>query len=289
MEHGKGQGHCAAAPRLGAGDGHAAAPAHTGGAAGGEGRGDAAGGDIRPDVRRARSHITTFTDFGAGELKRWGISPDGAIQAALALAFHRLHRRMPATYESATTAHFLGGRTETIRPSTTACHDWVLAAQEGKPLAEQAKLLKRSAKRHQAVAREAAAGKGFDRHLFALRKLAEARCEASGEPMPSVFTDEAFTHLSGNELSTSTVSLGHTLNSGFGPVHAEGFGIFYFTGGSAKGGMRFCTTAYRPQAASKLNAEIRAALTHVRAVLEADAAAGEDGAAELKAGAKKAL
>ena len=67
--------------------------------------------------------ILTFDKFGSSQLKAWGISPDGVAQAAIALAFHRIEGRMAATYESATTAHFSGGRTETIRPATAACRE----------------------------------------------------------------------------------------------------------------------------------------------------------------------
>ena len=193
---------------------------------------------------------------------------------ALALAFHRLAGRMAATYESATTAHFNGGRTETIRPATAECRAWVESACDGDvPLAEQAKLLKASAKRHSAVAREAAEGKGFDRHLFALRKLAEEKGGAAA--VPPLFADPSYAHLAGNELSTSTVTLAHTLNSGFGPVHPEGYGVFYFMGGSAGRGMRFCTSAYKPHSSQKLADAIEAALLHVKKVLEADAAAAQ--------------
>ena len=92
--------------------------------------------------------------------------------------------------------------------------------------------------------------------------------------MPALFADDpSYAHIAGNELSTSTVTLAHTLNSGFGPVHPEGYGVFYFMGGAAGKGMRFCTSAYRPQSAQKMADEIEAALIHVKAVLEAGAEA----------------
>lgn len=47
-------------------------------------------------------------------------------------------------------------------------------------------------------------------------------------------------------------------------------GCFYFMGGAAGEGMRFCTSAYRPQSAQQLADEIEAALVHIEAVLEAD-------------------
>ena len=51
-------------------------------------------------------------------------------------------------------------------------------------------------------------------------------------------------------------------------MHPEGYGVFYFTPGTA---LRFCCTAYQPGAAAKFNEEVRKALQHVRAVLEAEA------------------
>lgn len=46
------------------------------------------------------------------------VSPDGVVQNAIQLAFKRAFGQTVATYESASTAGFLRGRTETIRPAT---------------------------------------------------------------------------------------------------------------------------------------------------------------------------
>ena len=225
--------------------------------------------------------ILTFERFGGAAIKKWGVSPDGIAQAAIALAFYSLNGRLAATYESATTARFAGGRTETIRPVTSECQAWVEGAAAGAELHEQARLLRASAKAHQRVAKEASEGHGFDRHLFALRRLAERRREASGGSyaVPALFSEPAYVALCANEMSTSSVSLSHTLNSGFGPVHPEGYGVFYFVGErtSVPRGMRFCTTAYAPRSARKLNEAIEEALVHVQSVLEA-----EEGAARSK-------
>lgn len=124
-----------------------------------------------------------FDKWGAQQVKEWGMSPDACAQAAMALAFYKSAGRMGATYESAAMAHFHGGRTETIRPATSEAAAFCKAVADGAPLDEQARLLRAMGKRHSVVCREAAEGKGFDRHLFVLKKLAEeeARKHASAE------------------------------------------------------------------------------------------------------------
>lgn len=65
-------------------------------------------------------------------------------------------------------------------------------------------------------------GQGFDRHLFALRKLAEK----SGKN-PDIFKDPAYQMINHNILSTSTLSSPVVIAGGFGPVVDDGFGIGY--------------------------------------------------------------
>lgn len=52
------------------------------------------------------------------DVKRSNLSPDGLMQMILQLAHHRAHGFTPSTYESASTAGFKHGRTETIRSAT---------------------------------------------------------------------------------------------------------------------------------------------------------------------------
>ena len=192
--------------------------------------------DLPPDVIAARDRCAEeletasaslelsqlhFERWGVSQLKAWGVSPDGCVQAALQLAFFRSTGRTGATYESSSTAHFSAGRTETIRSCSGCSTAFVNAVVCGAPVAEQVALLRASAKRHSELAREAASGRGFDRHLFALKKLAEAESTFGSQPL---FCDPTYLKLSGNELSTSTLTAPHCLLSGFGPVHPTGFG-----------------------------------------------------------------
>ncbi|KAM0732428.1 Carnitine O-palmitoyltransferase 2, mitochondrial [Formica fusca] len=78
-------------------------------------------------------------------------------------------------------------------------------------------------KAHNVLTKEAVMGQGFDRHLFALRKIAEK----SGSIKPVIFQDPAYNALNYNILSTSTLSSPVVLAGGFGPVVSDGYGIGY--------------------------------------------------------------
>jgi hypothetical protein len=126
------------------------------------------------------------------------------------------------------------------------------------PLHEQAALLRVSASRHTALARDAADGRGFDRHLYALKALLPAGASAA------LFDDPTYGTLSSNELSTSVLTLQYTRQSSFGPVHPEGYGVAYHTPDDV---LRFAVTAYAPRSATAFRNELRRALEHVEVLL----------------------
>lgn len=64
-------------------------------------------------------------------------------------------------------------------------------------------------------------GQGFDRHLFALRRISEK----SGSTKSAIFQDPAYDTLNHNILSTSTLSSPDVMVGGFGPVVSDGYGI----------------------------------------------------------------
>ena len=76
---------------------------------------------------------------------------------------------------------------------------------------------------HAALSKDGLMGKGWDRHLFALRLLAAE----SGKPLPDLFTDSAYATLNNIILSTSTLSSIALDGGGFGPVGADCIGIGY--------------------------------------------------------------
>ena len=66
-------------------------------------------------------------------------------------------------------------------------------------------------------------GEGFDRHLFALKYLSEER----GQPLPSLYHDDAYAAINHNVLSTSTLSSPAVYCGGFAPVVSNGYGLGY--------------------------------------------------------------
>lgn len=63
-------------------------------------------------------------------------------------------------------------------------------------------------------------GQGFDRHLFALRKIAEMKGK-----IPAVFQDPAYQSINKNIISTSTLNSEVVMAGAFGPVVQNGYGI----------------------------------------------------------------
>lgn len=74
---------------------------------------------------------------------------------------------------------------------------------------------------HSELVKQASLGQGFDRHLFALMKIAEE----NNLPRPEIYDSYEYKFLNKSILSTSTLSAPSVMAGGFGPVVKEGFGI----------------------------------------------------------------
>jgi carnitine O-palmitoyltransferase 2 len=146
------------------------------------------------------------------------------MQMAFQLAHHRMNGGLlPSTYESASTAAFKHGRTETIRSATPEAAAFVAAfADANASASDKASTMRAAVDNHTRVTREALMGKGMDRHLFALRTLAAA----SGRS-PRLFESAAAAKLSKIILSTSTLASDIIVGGGFGPVNDECFALGY--------------------------------------------------------------
>ncbi|OQV21714.1 Carnitine O-palmitoyltransferase 2, mitochondrial [Hypsibius exemplaris] len=169
--------------------------------------------------------ILQYHGFGKEAIKKYNFYPDGIMQLAFQMAYFRLTGgQTAATYESCSTAAFKHGRTECIRPATTLTKEFcekVCNDGNGSP-AEMRALLKATCAYHGQLTKEAAMGNGFDRHLFALRKLAESQ----GKTLP-IFTDSAYVKINHNIMSTSTLQSPAIAAGGFAPVVDDGYGIGY--------------------------------------------------------------
>lgn len=167
-----------------------------------------------------------FKRGGKEQLKKSKLSPDAIAQLAFQMGFLRQYGQTVASYESCSTAAFKHGRTETIRPATihTERCSRAFVCQPGQHSVQELQaMLNECSKYHGQLTKEAAMGQGFDRHLFAMRYLANSK----GQALPSLYTDPAYTAINHNILSTSTLTSPAVNLGGFAPVVPDGFGVGY--------------------------------------------------------------
>ncbi|XP_043486009.1 choline O-acetyltransferase isoform X1 [Polistes fuscatus] len=212
------------------------------------------------DIREAMSNfdslvedldlcVMNFMDYSKEFVKSCKISPDVYIQLALQLTYFRLHGRLVATYESAGIRRFAQGRVDVIRAASPEALAWAKAMCQGDPESQSTNQLNNiqdeGSKRVQftiyspdrikelfdlAVQRQTKemndniTGRGIDNHLMGLRYAAKE----AGEPIPDIFTDEAYRIINHFALSTSQVTTKNT-NAfiGYGPVVPDGYGCCY--------------------------------------------------------------
>lgn len=163
-------------------------------------------------------------EFGKSQIKKLGLSPDAFFQIAFHMAYYNVHQHIAPTYESCSTRSFFHGRTETIRTASRAVAEFLRDGEKGS-LSKH--LCLAAAKTHVALAKEASAGQGVDRHLLALKHIAEK----SGDKVAlDFFNDKLYKHSSTWHMSTSNVSQPFLEYFNFGPVAANGYGLGYNIG-----------------------------------------------------------
>nr|XP_006634964.2 PREDICTED: carnitine O-palmitoyltransferase 2, mitochondrial isoform X1 [Lepisosteus oculatus] len=194
-------------------------------------------GPLRDGIARAResfqatvSKLTInameFKTGGKETLKKKKLSPDAVAQLAFQMGFLRQYGQTVATYESCSTAAFRHGRTETIRPATVhtqQCANAFVREPCKHSVDELFTMLGKCSKYHSQLTKEAAMGQGFDRHLFAMKYLANSK----GQTLPSFYQDPAYAAINHNILSTSTLTSPAVSLGGFAPVVPDGFGVGY--------------------------------------------------------------
>uniref|UniRef100_A0A0N5C0Z0 Carn_acyltransf domain-containing protein n=1 Tax=Strongyloides papillosus TaxID=174720 RepID=A0A0N5C0Z0_STREA len=180
-------------------------------------------------VQRQHLTLSDKLEFGTVEyhnmnknlLKKCKVSPDSIMQLAIQLAYYKTYKQFVPTYESASTAAFLKGRTECVRSATLQTKEAVLAINQGKSNILQ--LIRNASAVHYNLCKEAAMGQGVDRHLLGLKIMAEKY----NKPIPEFYENDTVKYMNHYVLSTSTLSSDTIIFGGFGPVVPDGFGIGY--------------------------------------------------------------
>uniref|UniRef100_K3WLZ3 Choline/carnitine acyltransferase domain-containing protein n=1 Tax=Globisporangium ultimum (strain ATCC 200006 / CBS 805.95 / DAOM BR144) TaxID=431595 RepID=K3WLZ3_GLOUD len=172
-------------------------------------------------------HTLQFHHYGTAFLKRYKLTPDFYMQMAIQLAHYKMHKRIPAMYETAHTRLFYHGRTETIRSLSSESLAFAKMMESDAPVSEKWDALKLAIASHKERLKDCLTGQGIDRHLMGLQVVSEM----SGiTPKPSLFTDKAFEVSKKFLLSTSNVSGGPGASpiwGGFSAMFNEGYGVCY--------------------------------------------------------------
>ncbi|KAF8653605.1 hypothetical protein AX16_003849 [Volvariella volvacea WC 439] len=177
-------------------------------------------------IQDSDDSVLWFEGYGTDWIKTVAkMSPDAYIQMVLQLAWYKTRGEFTATYETVLTRMFDKGRTETLRSFTTDSRHFVLSMLDPSCSPEQRYTnLRRAIQTHTSLTREAATGKGIDRHLLGLRLMLRP---LNGEHA-KLFEDKLFEKSSKWKLSTSGLSAGLLFRgTGFGAVYEDGYGINY--------------------------------------------------------------
>jgi len=170
------------------------------------------------------TQILEFKDYGKYFITFNKLSPDSYVQMSMMLAYYRMYGKIVCAYEPVLTKGFYHGRTEAMRPATMeAKHLCEVFCNPSSSPRDKLGALRNATIAHSKLVKECAQGKGVDRHLFALKCIAEKK----GLPIPEFFRSESWRKLNHTILSTSNCGNPSLALFGFGPVVSDGYGIGY--------------------------------------------------------------
>jgi carnitine O-palmitoyltransferase 1 len=181
--------------------------------------------------------LLIFKEYGKGFMKKAKVSPDAYIQFALHLTYYNMHGDFPLTYEACMTRLYREARTETVRAVTSESIAFARAFLDPSvPASEKVRMMRTAAEKHVRLYRDGMAGKGVDRHLFALYVV--SRYLEVESPFLEKVLKEPW-HLSTSQTphqQTTLIDLNKnpqfvSAGGGFGPVSDEGYGVSYIVGG----------------------------------------------------------
>ena len=148
-------------------------------------------------------------------------------------------RSMVCTYEPVLTKSFYHGRTEAMRSATTeAKHLCSIFFSSKIPADLKVAALRNATAVHSQLVKECARGKGVDRHLFALKCIAER----NNMKMPRFFNSEPWKALNHTVLSTS--NCGNPALAFFGDwLHYQGhlYPLFHLQQASTNQTLCYCS------------------------------------------------
>lgn len=188
--------------------------------------------------------VVRYDTYGRDFINKNGCTADAWMQMAIQLAYYLDQGgHFSQIYESVSQQMYAEGRTEAVRSVTDSSSSFVkaMACEELEEAsapteAEKLSLLLRACENHKRLVQEAMAGRGIDRHLFALSM------ESASEEVPSDFLTCVLRRMKWKVSSAQVrqrylsnqyhpaqngTCYHETVGSGFGPVAADGYGVSY--------------------------------------------------------------
>lgn len=110
-----------------------------------------------------------FKSYGSSTIKKMKYSPDAFVQMAFQAAYYALYGKVECTYEPAMTKAYFHGRTEAIRTVSQESNLYVRKFFDPNMCAkDKLQYLADACVKHSEQTKRCSAGKGVDRHLYAL-------------------------------------------------------------------------------------------------------------------------
>ncbi|MGW6727733.1 choline/carnitine O-acyltransferase [Nocardia sp. NPDC055029] len=190
----------------------------------------AAGADFARFAADTATALVSFDDFGTGDAKKLGVSPDAFAQLAYQLAHRRSKGLTGATYESIATRQFRNGRTEAMRVVTPEMVAFVDAMVDDTADREATLAAARTAATaHVGRAKECQAGQAPEQHLWELQWIQRRRGAELGvaDEQIALFDSPGWTIMRDDYLSTSSAPSVHIRYFGFGSTSPTCIGIAY--------------------------------------------------------------
>lgn len=150
-------------------------------------------------------------------------------QAIIVLAYYLASedKKIPVTYETASTRRYKHGRTENIRVLSEDGHFWAKSASNpSEKIDVLVKNLENFTASHLETAKNASFANALDRHLFGLMKTRKDEEEALEKDLFQ--NDKIFMSMFQFDMSTSNMSPGNSFQGlGFGTLTPSGYGVNY--------------------------------------------------------------
>ncbi|OEH82929.1 hypothetical protein BCR26_11265 [Enterococcus rivorum] len=170
-----------------------------------------------------------FNQFGKEAIKKAGVSPDAFFHIALVMAQYEVTQNFKSIYEPVAMRAYYQGRTESARPMSVEKRSFVEAffAENRTPnTRELEELFKVAALAHGERIALCQSGKGVERHLFGLKKMAEMKTD-KGINSDYFFLSEGMKAIQSDFISTTGIPYDILESFSFAPVNQEGFGLYY--------------------------------------------------------------